>query len=281
MALAFEGFSIREYASKMRTVDVAKCWPFSEANKEVVEALLPPITVKKFNWWRDEVDLVRFSCVDKDEFKVVQGEASKSTQNESVVEDRKGEDETIEGAVESSEKALGSDGRKLELICPVRRVFKAATVKVMNAHVGGCLSHRAREESKKQMKVKTKAKSKAKAPKKRSIVEIFAVAPQVERVDDDDDENEEEDEDDDNGHANEYYGENVPALADILLEIKSKKNRKKKTPKWKDETLAILSKLKKKKKASKFKNKGKKESGSSGIMVGSITNKVCDFYSLK
>ncbi|TXG54172.1 hypothetical protein EZV62_019428 [Acer yangbiense] len=59
MAVVFEGFSIREYAAKMRSVDVVKCWPFDEVNKDDMETLLPPITVTKFQWWSHELDLLR------------------------------------------------------------------------------------------------------------------------------------------------------------------------------------------------------------------------------
>ncbi|KAK2662710.1 hypothetical protein Ddye_001284 [Dipteronia dyeriana] len=59
MAVVFDGFSIREYAAKMRSVDVVKCWPFDEVNKEDMETLLPPITVTKFRWWSHELDLLR------------------------------------------------------------------------------------------------------------------------------------------------------------------------------------------------------------------------------
>ncbi|KAL7103950.1 hypothetical protein ACP275_08G213200 [Erythranthe tilingii] len=50
------GFSIREYASTMRSVDVANSWPFDEAaGEETVKSLLPPINVKKFTWWLDQL----------------------------------------------------------------------------------------------------------------------------------------------------------------------------------------------------------------------------------
>ncbi|KAL7143618.1 hypothetical protein ABFS83_08G204200 [Erythranthe nasuta] len=50
------GFSIREYASTMRSVDVANSWPFDEAaGEETVKSLLPPINVVKFTWWLDRL----------------------------------------------------------------------------------------------------------------------------------------------------------------------------------------------------------------------------------
>ncbi|KAL8046817.1 hypothetical protein ABFX02_08G198300 [Erythranthe guttata] len=40
----------------MRSVDVANSWPFDEAaGEETVKSLLPPISVKKFTWWLDQL----------------------------------------------------------------------------------------------------------------------------------------------------------------------------------------------------------------------------------
>ncbi|KAF5732476.1 hypothetical protein HS088_TW17G00003 [Tripterygium wilfordii] len=47
---AFGGFSIRDYVSKMRAVDVGKCWPFSG---DPEESILPPMAAPKFRWWSD------------------------------------------------------------------------------------------------------------------------------------------------------------------------------------------------------------------------------------
>ncbi|KAL8510734.1 hypothetical protein ACS0TY_017523 [Phlomoides rotata] len=103
-------FSIREYASRMRSINVVNCWPFDEAlDEETVKSLLPPITVKKFTWWLDELEHTH---------------------------------------PESPQKS----GKKRE----------------------------------------TSSKAKLKAPKKRSIVEIFAVAPPVERVTTDEEEEDDE-----------------------------------------------------------------------------------------
>lgn len=115
MAVIMEAFSIREYASKMRSVDMLKCWPFDEASMEDAEAILPPITVKKFRWWFDEI-------VQED------GEEESDFESESLASMR--------------------------------------------------------------LKSIQKAKAKNKVPKKRSIVELFQVAPQVERVDSEEEEEE-------------------------------------------------------------------------------------------
>lgn len=90
----------------MRSINVLKCWPFDETiDEQTVKSLLPPITVKKFTWWLDELDFT--------------------------------------------------------------------------------------PPQKSKKKGETCSKAKLKAPKKRSIVEIFAVAPPVERVTSEEEEEEE------------------------------------------------------------------------------------------
>ncbi|VVB06200.1 unnamed protein product [Arabis nemorensis] len=42
----------REYTRKTRTVQVRKCWPFSG---DLIQSVLPPITVAKFRWWSHEL----------------------------------------------------------------------------------------------------------------------------------------------------------------------------------------------------------------------------------
>ncbi|KAF7140629.1 hypothetical protein RHSIM_Rhsim06G0121200 [Rhododendron simsii] len=121
MAVAFQGFSIREYVSKTRSVDVAKCWPF---DGETDEGFLPPITVAKFRWWSDELGLVRLKSEERE---MVFGESSRS----------RGDAGEVGLSEEIGFDCKGNDER---------------------SHV--------------------KMKAKSRAPKKRSIVEIFAVAPQ-------------------------------------------------------------------------------------------------------
>ncbi|KAL7000638.1 hypothetical protein U1Q18_001791, partial [Sarracenia purpurea var. burkii] len=104
-----------------------------------------------------------------------------------------------------------------------------------------------------QMKMKVKSRM---PKKKRSIVEIFAVAPQVERVDIDDDEEEEEEEEDESNQESEVHNSKVLALCDVGFDVKSKEKRKTKKPKLKRES---MSKLKKQKMMSKLKKKGSKK----------------------
>lgn len=155
------------YASRMRSVDVVKCWPFDDANEEVVRASLPPITIKKFSWWFDKLQLVQ-------------------------------DDE--------EESDLGSESLQS---MRMRRSGKGKSL--------------------------PKSKARAKAPKKRSIVELFAVAPQVERVNsDDDDENgeyshdEEEDSNDCSDEEDTIPHPKLSSFGKVGLNCKSKRKVKKK-----------------------------------------------------
>ncbi|KAF2302190.1 hypothetical protein GH714_033691 [Hevea brasiliensis] len=236
MAVAFdEGFSIREYTAKMRAVDVGKCWPFgasgggedpdeNEISEQRLEALLPPITVTKFRWWSHELSKIQ------------------QQQQQGVA--------GIPG-----NEAKEEDEEKLEIVCPVCGNFAAATLKAVNAHVDSCLAH-AQREDRRNMRMSLKAKSKS--PKKRSIIEIFAVSPQIERVVDDD----AIAHDDDFPHAHD------DGDLDVLKTKHDEQKRKKvNINKKKIKKAAIANKLmldQKKKKLKKKKMKNKK---------GPITNK--------
>ncbi|CAH8392492.1 unnamed protein product [Eruca vesicaria subsp. sativa] len=50
------GFTIREYTSNVRSVDIKKCCPFTgEFTGDFIQSLLPPLTVAKFRWWSHEL----------------------------------------------------------------------------------------------------------------------------------------------------------------------------------------------------------------------------------
>ncbi|KAG6589290.1 hypothetical protein SDJN03_17855, partial [Cucurbita argyrosperma subsp. sororia] len=150
MAFPPSAFSIREYALKMRGKDLTRrSWPFSEKVKEeVAEALLPPISVAKFRWWSRELQILKSNI---------------------VVEDM-----------------------KVEKTCPVCGVFVTATVNAMSAHIDSCLAPTTKEKRKNKAGGGGAAaaaaaaagflKPKSRPPKKRSIAEIFAVAPPVETM---------------------------------------------------------------------------------------------------
>ena len=268
----------REYTAKMRTVDVVKCWPFAKSSeinvadggdedkdksKEDIKASLPPITVAKFRWWSQELQSVK-SNQTHHQLARIQGEQDGFPTKES------------EFGEENSEKAVSEVAEeKLEMVCPVCRVFTAATVNAVNAHIDSCLAQASKEE-RRQMR-------KAKAPKKRSIAEIFAVAPQIEVVDVDDDDD--DDEEDSSGgevkvgsfqfSAGDYVVSTFKGKKKMMK--KKKKNKKKKNRKIKKRVLeengvAIESRLKKnKRKLMKKKNK-------KALKDGSIATKVSDLY---
>ncbi|KAE8694442.1 hypothetical protein F3Y22_tig00110783pilonHSYRG00246 [Hibiscus syriacus] len=176
MAVVFEGFSIREYASKMRSIDVVKCWPFSgdsssgdddddgnsKMSKQSMESLLPPITVTKFRWWSDELDLLKSI--------ELQSSSSRGMEKNNLQEK--------EVNLHVGEKSYE---RSDMLECPVCGAFSASTVNALNAHVDSCLAQASRQ-ARRQMRMLIRP-TKSRTPKKRSITEIFAVAPQIQKVD--------------------------------------------------------------------------------------------------
>ncbi|XP_065851916.1 uncharacterized protein [Euphorbia lathyris] len=203
----------------MRAVDVTKCWPFTAggggANEvQQVQALLPPITFTKFRWWSHELDKIK-----------EQG------------------GRLLVGISGNEAKQLEEN---LEIVCPVCGSFMAATVKIANNHVEACLAHAEREE-RREIRMQ-KSKSKSKSPKKRSIVEIFAVSPQIDKVDDDDGEEEEEEE---------------------VHKKKKIKNKLKKT--------LIATKLKMERKKNKIKKKKTKKKNNSKGLISNNKGNVCKF----
>ncbi|KAH0865329.1 hypothetical protein HID58_082540 [Brassica napus] len=63
----YEGFSIREYTRKVRSVDMRKCCPFpGEFTGDFIQSLLPPITVTKFRWWSHELTSLLTKSPDDD-----------------------------------------------------------------------------------------------------------------------------------------------------------------------------------------------------------------------
>ncbi|KAG2717546.1 hypothetical protein I3760_03G181200 [Carya illinoinensis] len=209
MAVAFQGFSIREYAAKMRTVDVGKCWPFGidpadEMKKEDIKLSLPPITVTKFRWWSNELQGRRKHDQIHGGNANVRGEEVELRRNGSELD-----------AERAEFKKSQAEDEKLEMVCPVCLVFTAATVNAVNAHMDSCLAQSSQKEARRQMKAKT-----SKAPKKRSIAEIFAVAPQIEAVDVDD-----ESGDEDSSGGGEMFGScKFSSRDNVVSIIKGKKN---------------------------------------------------------
>ncbi|KAI3939584.1 hypothetical protein MKX01_038539 [Papaver californicum] len=207
MAVVFEGFSIREYTSKIRSVNVAKCWPFDDVNKastsstakrtdEEMKKLLPPLTCRKYRWWSNEVKLlnneesVKPPSDDKlqSSFHKDSGIGFDGDDDDDGKKDKEDEKEKEEVVLTRKEK----EDQKMVMVCPVCQKFTASTVNAVNIHIDSCLSKASNREkkliriAKKMKKIAADAEA-AKSPsktkkKKRSIVEIFAVAPQIETL---------------------------------------------------------------------------------------------------
>ncbi|KAF5181671.1 hypothetical protein FRX31_028741 [Thalictrum thalictroides] len=203
MGIVMEGFSIREYTSKIRTTNVEKCWPFDgnpkELKKEVVEELLPPITIKKFKWWSND-ELEEQMVLEKKD----------SGFDKQVVVLRNEEKEVVE--------------ERVVMNCPVCLSYKASSVNAMGVHVDSCLARVSRKERKKaKMGGKAIKVGKSKQPiKKRSIMEIFAVAPQIEGIVCEEHDSKDEDDDDENKSKDEEE------VVGILKKLKNASMKKKK-----------------------------------------------------
>ncbi|XP_010925574.1 uncharacterized protein [Elaeis guineensis] len=152
-----EGFSIREYTEKMRSVDFEKCWPFNwDGEGGETGRSLPPILSRKFRWWSDELRAARLA-------------AEKPEGIDARVGLEKNADEKVipipinESMIETPPVEPPVDGN------PVEAAAMAVAVAV--------------EKEGKQVRVPSRGKQRA--PKKRSIVELFAVAPPVDTLEDD------------------------------------------------------------------------------------------------
>eukprot|EP00268_Persea_americana_P066742 TRINITY_DN9126_c0_g1_i1.p1 TRINITY_DN9126_c0_g1~~TRINITY_DN9126_c0_g1_i1.p1 ORF type:complete len:1266 (+),score=278.91 TRINITY_DN9126_c0_g1_i1:85-3882(+) len=232
MAVAFESFSIREYASRMRSVDARKSWPFKEneedPKKEKTQGLLPPIVCRKYRWWSNELENERRK-VGQDE------EMEKDVENICGLGLEKLRIDELEDDVVKVDEDLTA-------MCGT---FTATTINAVNVHINGCLVQASREERREM-----RAKAKTRAPKKRSIVEIFAVAPQIERLDDEEDDNLDGEEEEDGLDL----GMNKGSLLNVVSKLKRKKGKLKKR-KVKKEIEINDTSIKKKKNKKKKKKK--------------------------
>ncbi|KAK8586768.1 hypothetical protein V6N12_021294 [Hibiscus sabdariffa] len=252
MAVVFEGFSIREYASKMRNIDVVKCWPFSGASsssssgdgddngnskisKQTMGSILPPITVTKFRWWSDELDLLKST-------ELQSSSGGGMEKNKLEEKQPRKQSDSLQVYLHVGEK---SDERSDMLECPVCGAFAASTVNALNAHVDSCLAQASRQE-RRQMRMPIKP-TKSRTPKKRSITEIFAAAPQIHKVDAPDE--------DENGN---------------LEELNCKIDRPKKKKKKKVAIVNML--MNKRRKLKKKKKKKKKNNKQNGLMIANKEN---------
>ncbi|KAK1388778.1 hypothetical protein POM88_016956 [Heracleum sosnowskyi] len=135
-----------------------------------------------------------------------------------------------------------------DLTCPVCFVFKAVSTQELNGHVGKCIVQLAKKEN-------NEMKAKSRGPKKRSIVELFAVAPQVEKVYEDEDVDED---DDDLSNQDDH----VKLSAFVQTRLNDKRKRK---MKLRDVTLANVSMNLKKKRKNGLKKAREIEAGDISI----------------
>ncbi|XP_057441303.1 uncharacterized protein LOC130733204 [Lotus japonicus] len=178
------GFSIREYTSKMRSIDVFKCWPFTsninrELTREELQSWLPPMTLrcprseplnhhnKPEEPSRTRVEASRTVDVDSNE-----EESSKSDHDSLAAA-------PPDASADVSASAAADDEGGEAMVCPVCREFNAATLTAVNAHIDGCLAQTMREE-RRHMRMMNLKSSKSRPPKKRSIAEIFKKVQEVE-----------------------------------------------------------------------------------------------------
>lgn len=164
----------------MRSVDARRSWPFKEGEedlrKEKIEDLLPPIVCRKYRWWSDELESERRKVLEGEEMEVVENICCLGL-------------ETL--PIDERDEVVGADEDPTVKIRPVCGMFAATTVNAVNVHIDGGLVEASREK-RRQMRAGA-AKGKARAPKKkRSIAEIFALAPPMDRLDEDEEDNREE-----------------------------------------------------------------------------------------
>lgn len=198
---------------------VLKLCPLRENTDDEVS-----ITVRKFHWLSQRLEALRS--------RRGSGESVKSGEGDSVEEE------------------------KLEMVCPVCRVFNAATVTAVNAHIDGCLAQAVREE-RRQAK-RTGSKPKPKVPKKRSIAEILTVAPPI-QASTSKSKALEVDEEDEEDKSSDYVGEDSGDEDNTVVStIKNKKKSANKDMKKKNMKKA---KKPKKKKKSKLETHGDSGTG--------------------
>ncbi|XP_022741141.1 uncharacterized protein LOC111292814 isoform X2 [Durio zibethinus] len=209
----------------------------SKINKQTMESLLPPITVTKFRWWSEEIDLLKSTELANIQSSGLEKSKTQETQP-------RNQSDMFQVNLHVGEK---SNERLVDMLdCPVCGAFAASTVNALNAHVDSCFAQASREE-RRQMRMTIKA-TKSRTPKKRSISEIFAAAPQIHKVDAAADDDSFLDEDENGGFDNE-------------LDRKIERPKKKMMMKKKKKVEIVKKLMKKKRKLKKNKNQNKKQDG--------------------
>lgn len=196
-------------------------------------------------------------------------------------------------------ESTSEDGKSApEMVCPVCRVFAASTVNAVNAHIDDCLFADQAAKADRRIVMRSKAaKAKSKPPKKRSITEIFAVAPQIDAIEDaseasereeeEDDEDEDEDKDGEAENHDKLLVDNFKVLSvssrssgptikksKTVIKAKKRKEKKKMVMMDEDKSLGVLHKMRENN--TKLRKKKKKVKKKKAVEV-SIATKVCQF----
>lgn len=142
----------------MRNADASKCWPFEG---EVRESRLPPIHCPKYRWWSSELQISRSSeACERTTDAVEQPRAAVSCDDSA----------RVAGGEQVSDGEPSLTGTKAEAAGQPGVLFLSS--KTSTAEENG------------EGETGSPEKAKTRIPKKRSIVELFAVAPQVKDVGD-------------------------------------------------------------------------------------------------
>ncbi|KAK7305031.1 hypothetical protein VNO77_42930 [Canavalia gladiata] len=201
---------------------VLKLWPF---NVDEVS-----ITVTKFRWLSRRLEALRSNGISRESAKSDEGNSNSAEEEE-----------------------------KLEMVCPVCRVFNAATVTAVNAHIDGCLAKAMKDERWPMRRLSFNPKPKA--PKKRSIAEILTMAPQIDAAGNGEHVTEADEEDEENGEEFEKSGFSGATMKskestnkNATKRKKMKKFMKKKSKVEKHSVVPLNSENKKMKKKKRKKN---------------------------
>ncbi|KAG0491788.1 hypothetical protein HPP92_005186 [Vanilla planifolia] len=188
MAVVTGSFSIREYAARGRAeLGFHKCWPFSCEGEDAPS--LPPISVRRFRWWADVVVAARSEALH--EMEACPYNTSSAPESEIVA---------------------GNEMVEVKTPSPLAKPMDDEDSK-------------AAPGSPSRVEGRRPSKGKLRNPKKRSIVELFATAPQVAVA------VSEDETDDGNGGCRGKEGKEVDAVVvehkgDIELSTKTKKETK-------------------------------------------------------
>ncbi|XP_038986285.1 uncharacterized protein LOC103710259 isoform X2 [Phoenix dactylifera] len=137
----------------MRSVGFEKCWPFNwDGEGGETGRSLPPILLRKFRWWSDELQAARLAVEKPEEV-----------------------DARVELEKDADEKVISIPNDELMIETPT---VDPSVI----GNPGGAAAAAVEKEGK---QVRVPARGKQRAPKKRSIVELFAVAPPVDTLEDD------------------------------------------------------------------------------------------------